>query len=58
MSNETPTQLQGLILTRIWDIGSKQEAATANRILAELLESGKLNRSRVYGHWAYKLSII
>ena len=29
MSNETPTQLQGLILTRIWDIGSKQEAATA-----------------------------
>ena len=33
-------------------------AATANRILAELLGSEKLNRSRVYGHWAYKLSII
>ena len=33
-------------------------AATANRILAELVESEKLNRSRVDGHWAYKLSII
>ena len=31
-------------------------AATANRILAELAESEKLNRSRVDGHWAYKLS--
>ena len=31
-------------------------AATANRILAELAENEKLNRSRVDGHWAYKLS--
>ena len=31
-------------------------AATANRILGELTENEKLNRSRVDGHWAYKLS--
>ena len=31
-------------------------AATANRILAELAENEKLNRSRIDGHWAYKLS--
>ena len=31
-------------------------SAMANRILAELAESEKLNRSRVDGHWAYKLS--
>lgn len=31
-------------------------AATANRVLAGLVESEKLNRSRVDGHWAYKLS--
>ena len=28
-------------------------AATANRILAGLVESEKLNRSRIDGHWAY-----
>ena len=30
-------------------------AATANRILAELVEDKKLNKDRVNGHWAYQL---
>lgn len=31
-------------------------AATANRILAELVAKGKLDKYHEGGHWAYKLS--
>lgn len=32
-------------------------AATANRILADLVEEGKLVKCRVSGHWAYRLNL-
>ena len=39
----------------VWELCSVS-AATANRILAGLMEEGKLYKARLNGHWVYQAS--